>query len=83
MDINEKKHSKGKTVEVGRSKFKTDVKRYTILDIRLHKNYVPSIIMRASQADVGVLVTSVKNGKFETDFDRGGQWYLMAMRLAS
>ena len=80
MDINEKERSKGKTAKVGRAKFETDVKRYTILDARLHKNYVPNIIMGASQADVGVLVISVKKGKFETDFDRGGQWSLMAMR---
>ena len=69
MDINEKGSAKGKTVKVGRAKFETDVKRYTILDARLHKNYMPNIIMGASQADIGVLVISVKKGEFETGFE--------------
>jgi len=73
MDTNEEERAKGKTVEVGRAHFETDVKRYTILDAPGHKNYVPNMIMGASQADIGVLVISARKGEFETGFDRGGQ----------
>mmetsp|Transcript_35165 Transcript_35165/g.104971 ORF Transcript_35165/g.104971 Transcript_35165/m.104971 type:complete len:607 (-) Transcript_35165:682-2502(-) len=73
MDTNEEERAKGKTVEVGRAHFESEVKRFTILDAPGHKNYVPNMIMGACQADIGVLVISARKGEFETGFDRGGQ----------
>ncbi|CAM9200140.1 unnamed protein product [Laminaria digitata] len=73
MDTNEEERAKGKTVEVGRAHFATDLKRYTILDAPGHNAYVPNMIQGAVQADVGILVISARKGEFETGFDRGGQ----------
>lgn len=73
LDLTKEERAKGKTVEVGRGFFETDKRRYSILDAPGHKNFVPSMIGGASQADVGVLVISARKGEYETGFEKGGQ----------
>lgn len=73
MDTNKEERNDGKTIEVGRSYFETDKRRYTILDAPGHKMYVSEMIGGASQADVGILVISARKGEYETGFEKGGQ----------
>ncbi|QLQ82326.1 hypothetical protein HG537_0H00870 [Torulaspora globosa] len=73
MDTNKEERNDGKTIEVGRAYFETEIRRYTILDAPGHKMYVSEMIGGASQADVGILVISARKGEYETGFEKGGQ----------
>lgn len=73
LDLNQEERNKGKTTEYGRAYFESDKRKYTLLDAPGHKQYVPSMIGGASQADFGILVISARKGEFEAGFERGGQ----------
>lgn len=73
LDTDDDEKQKGITVSVGKAYFETDKRRFTILDAPGHKNYVPSMISGAAQADAAILIISARRGEFETGFERGGQ----------
>lgn len=82
-DTNDEERARGKTTDIARAHFNTAKKRYTIIDAPGHKNYVPNMIGGVSQADVGVLVISARNGEFEGGFELGGQTREHAMLAKS
>jgi len=72
-DVLEEERKKGKTIEVGKVHFSTDLKRFTLLDAPGHDKYVVNMINGACQADVAVLIISARKGEYESGYEKGGQ----------
>lgn len=72
LDINKEEREKGKTVEIGKAFFKTENKRYTILDAPGHSGFLPNLLLGACHADYVGLVISAKAGEFEAGFEKSG-----------
>lgn len=73
LDISEEERAHGKTVQVAREHFFIGDKKITILDAPGHKSYVSNMVVGCTQADVGILVVSIKKGEFESGFVKNGQ----------
>ena len=72
MDTNDEERNRGKTIEVGKAVFETDNHKFILLDAPGHKNYIPNMLVSASQSDIAALVVSAKTGEFESGFEKGG-----------
>jgi peptide chain release factor subunit 3 len=64
VDVDPKERKTGRTVEYAKVNFTCEHRRFTVFDVPGHQNYVPNLIMGASQADIAVLIISSKEGQF-------------------